>query len=162
MTPMHHFQTRRKACKQNQIMIPMVMRNLSSVKFLYINSYTLQNLYLEQYLIQLLTFVCGPLGMSINGTVVLFSTNNAGAPQEIQDWNLTRFYLSIYLQIWFMHMLNYNYTFTNVFLFVPVLLIQSYQVYSMRRFCLWHGGMFCLEISVAFSFVLIINVGNDL
>jgi hypothetical protein len=58
------------------------------------------------------------------------------------------FCLSAYL--WFLY---YNYAFTNVFLFVPVLLIQSYQVYSTRRFWWWHGGMLSLEISVAFSFV---------
>lgn len=65
VNPMHHFKPQRRACKWSQIMIPMVMRNLSSVKSLYINSYIPLSSYLEQSLIQLLTFVYGPLGMSL-------------------------------------------------------------------------------------------------
>ena len=61
--PMHHLKARRRACSWSQIMIPMVMRNLISVKFLCINSYIPLNLYLEQCLILLHTFVYGLLGM---------------------------------------------------------------------------------------------------
>lgn len=46
--------------KQRQIMVLMVMRSLNSVKFLFINSFTLLSSYSEQFQTQLLTFVYGP------------------------------------------------------------------------------------------------------
>lgn len=38
-SPMHHFQTQKSLCSRSQIMIPMAMRSLNSVKFLYTSSY---------------------------------------------------------------------------------------------------------------------------
>lgn len=106
VNPMHRLKALRKACKWSQIMIPMVMGNLSSVKSLYINLYIPLNLYLEPSLIQLLTFVYGPLGMFLRTWIFLLSLLEMPKGIEMQNTNLSFvkwifFLIPVYLiQVW--------------------------------------------------------------
>lgn len=62
-SPTQHFRRQKSLYWWRVMMVLVIMGNLSSVRYLFISSFTQLNLYLEQSQTQLLTFVCGLSGM---------------------------------------------------------------------------------------------------
>ena len=74
-----------------------------------------------------------------------YSNSNSWVPLETRlEPHIMQFitfvYLFVYRYVWCMYWIALHIYWCFPFLY-PVLLIQSYQVYSMRRFWWWHGGM---------------------